>query len=138
MPSETENYPTDCLVLRIDEFDYDTRELDTSIYVLYDVNEEVYVIRGKRPNTWTTYSFYCENMDDVKDFVSTVICKTNLWTYNLYNCDNLHLDSDDITFGSLENSVSKENEVVGYDLKEYNKKFLKKMLRILRNVYNYY
>jgi len=138
MPSETENYPTDCLVLRIDEFDYDTRELDTSIYILYDVNEEVYVIRGKRPNTWSTYSFYCDTMHDVKDFVSTVICKTNLWTYNLYSCDNLHLDSDDITFGSLENSVSKENEIVGYDLKEYNKKFLKKMLRILRNVYNYY
>ena len=136
--TQTVNYPTDCLVLRIDEFDCDTRELDNSMYILYDTNEDLYVIRGKRPNTWTTYSFYCENMHDVKDFVNTVICKSNLWTYNLYNCDDLHLDSDDITFGSLENSVSKENEVVGYDLKEYNKKFLKKMLRILRNVYNYY
>ncbi len=138
MSTQSVNYPTDCLVLRIDEFDYDTRELDTSMYILYDVNEEVYVIRGKRTNTWTTYSFYCDTMHDVKDFLSTVICKTNLWTYNLYSCDNLHLDSDDITFGSLENSVSKENEIVGYDLKEYNKKTLKKMLRILRNVYNYY
>ena len=71
-------------------------------------------------------------------FFFIIIFRWFLWTYNLYNCDDLHLDSDDITFGSLENSVSKENEVVGYDLQEYNKRTLKKMLRILRNVYNYY
>jgi len=134
----TENYPTDCLVLRIDEFDCDSYKLDTSMYILYDVNEEVYVIRGKRPGAWETYSFYCETMHDTMDFVRTVICKENLWSYTLYNCDNLALDSDDITFGELEYSVRKETEVVGYDYQNYNKKTLKRMLRILRNVYNYY
>jgi len=135
---ENTNYPTDCLVLRIDEFDCDTRKLDTSMYILYDVNEDLYVIRGKRPDGWATYSFYCETLHDVKDFVSTVICKENLWSYSLYNCDNLPLDSDDITFGTLEYSVRKELEVAGYDYQQYNKKTLKRMLRILRNVYNYY
>jgi len=133
-----ENYPTDCLVLRIDEFDSDTFKLDTSMYVFYDVNEEVYVIRGKRPNAWETYSFICDTMHDTMDFVKTVICKQNLWSYSLYNCDNLPFDSDDITFGTLENSVRKENEITGYDYQTYNKKTLKRMLRILRNVYNYY
>jgi hypothetical protein len=56
----------------------------------------------------------------------------------LYNCVNLPLDSDDITFGTLESSVSFRNEVTGYDYETYNKKTLKRMLRILRNVYNYY
>lgn len=136
--TETVNYPTDCLVLRIDEFDCDSLKLDTSMYILYDVNEDLYVIRGKRPGAWETYSFYCDTMHGVKDFVSTIICKHNYWTYNLYNCDNLHLDSDDITFGSLEDSVRKTNELVAYDFQKYNKKTLKRMLRILRNVYNYY
>jgi hypothetical protein len=72
------------------------------------------------------------------DFVRTVICKGNLWSYNLYNFSNLSLDSDDITFGELEYSVRKEVEIVGYDYQKYNKKTLKRMLRILRNVYNYY
>ena len=138
MSTESENYPTDCLVLRIDEFDRDSRKLDTSMYVLYDTNEEVYVIRGKRPDAWETYSFYCDTMHDTLDFVRTVICKENLWSYSLYNFNNLALDSDDITFGDLEYSVRKEVEVAGYDYQNYNKKTLKRMLRILRNVYNYY
>ena len=134
----SENYPTDCLVLRIDEFDCDSYNLDNSMYILYDTNEDLYVIRGKRPNTWETYSFYCDTMHDTMDFVRTVICKHNLWSYSLYNCNDLPWDSDDITFGTLEESVSKDNEVVGYDYQSYDTKTLKRMLRILRNVYNYY
>ena len=72
------------------------------------------------------------------DFVRTVICKSNLWSYSLYNCSDLPLDSDDITFGTLESSVTTDNEITGYDHQDYNKKTLKRMLRILRNVYNYY
>ena len=138
MSTETVNYPTDCLVLRIDEFDSTSYKLDTSMYILYDTNEEMYVIRGKRPDTWETYSFYCDTMHDTLDFVRTVICKGNLWSYTLYNFSNLSPDSDDITFGELEGHVRRENEVVGYDYQKYDKNTLKRMLRILRNVYNYY
>jgi hypothetical protein len=134
----TENYFTDCAVLRIDEFDSDSHKLDTSMYILYDTNEEVYIIRGKRSNDWETYSFYCDSMRDTMDFVRTVICKGNLWSYSLYNCSNLPVNSDVITFGTLEYNVKKESEIVGFDYQKYNKKFLKRMLRILRNVYNYY
>ena len=131
-------YPTDCLVLRIDEYDDETDKLDTSLFVLYDTNEDLYVIRGKRSQEWQTYSFYCDTLNGVKEFVNTVICKENKWSYTLYSCDNLHLNSDDITFGSLDYSVGRHNEITGYDCEKYNKKTLKKMLRILRNVYNYY
>ena len=41
-------------------------------------------------------------------------------------------------FGELEMNVRKEAEIVGYDYQKYEKKTLKRMLRILRNVYNYY
>ena len=39
---------TDCLVLKIEEHDIDTTELDTTLYILYDKNESHFVIRGKR------------------------------------------------------------------------------------------
>ena len=132
---------TDCLVLRIDEFKGESvsvATLDTSIYVLYDVNNSSYVIRGNRDGEIQTYSFYCDTLHGVKDFINTIICKKNLWSYNIYNCDNLPRYSDDITFELLEESVGKHNEIVGYDYHAYNKKTLKRMLRILRNVYNYY
>ena len=133
---------TDCLVLRIDEFDCESEDhygtLDTSIYVLYDMNKSLYVINGKRNNLVEPYSFYCDNLHGVKDFISTIICKQNAWTYTLYNCDNLPCHPDDITFDLLEKSVGKYNELTGYDYQTYNNKTLKRMLRILRNVYNYY
>ena len=34
---------------------------------------------------------------DLADFLEFVICKKNLWTYVLYNYDNLPYDSNDIT-----------------------------------------
>jgi hypothetical protein len=129
---------TDCLVLNICEFESGSGRLDTSMYILYDANAETFVIRGKRPDSWETYSFYCDNPFSTADFVSTVICKGNLWTYTLYNCDNLPDSSDDITFGTLEYSVRKENEITAYDKLPYSRKTLTKMLRIIKNVYNFY
>jgi hypothetical protein len=129
---------SDCLVLKIDEFDQESRKLDTTIYVVYDANAALYVIRGKRVDELETYSFYCYSLEGVKDFISMAICKKNLWSYSLYACNNLPLNSDNITFGNLNKSVGDRNEIVGYDYTKYSNKSLKKMLGILRNVYNYY
>ena len=41
----------DCLVLKIEEYDSETYELDTTIFLLYDKKEHQYVIRGKRAVT---------------------------------------------------------------------------------------
>ena len=130
--------PTDCLVLRIDEFDPPSLQPDTTLYILYDVNFETFVVRGKREGKWQTHSFYCDTVSGLADFVSTVICKSNLWSYTLYNFDNLLTDANDITFGYLDELATKDHELSGYDNLEYSKKELKKMLRILRNVYNSY
>lgn len=130
--------PTDCLVLRIVERDSETYEMDATMYVLYDSNNETFVVRTKREGEWTTHSYYCNSTRDLADFISTVMCKQNLWSYTLYTVENLCDSSDDITFGYLENKVSKETELCGYDGLKYKGKTLKKMLGILRNVYNYY
>jgi len=133
---------TDCLVLKIEERDEVTEELDTTVYIIYDKKEHNYVIRGQRsPLKYShscTYSFVCKDHRDLADFLSFVICKKNLWTYVLYNYDNLPYDSNDITYEFLSEYESSVYELTGYNNDEYTRKNLCKILRMLRNVFNYY
>jgi hypothetical protein len=132
---------TDCLVLKIEEHDIDTKELDTTLYILYDKNEHHFVVRGKRFSNYTdycTYSFNCENAKDLADFISFVVCMKNQWSYSLYNYDNLPQTSDEISYDFLKRHDSKEYELTGYDFQKFKRKDLLKRLRMLRNVFNYY
>ena len=133
---------TDCLVLKIEERETDVELLDTTIYVIYDKREHNYVVRGKRRVTkdiesWT-YSFVCNDYKDLADFLSFVLCKYNLLTYVLYNYDNLPYDSNDITYEFLKEYESNVYELVGYNNLDYSRKRLYSILRMLRNVFNYY
>jgi hypothetical protein len=133
---------TDCLVLKIEERDADSGELDTTVYIIYDKKEHNYVIRGQRsPLKYSdscTYSFVCKDYRDLADFLSFVICKKNLWTYVLYNYDNLPYDSNDITYEFLSEYESSVYELTGYNNETCIRKNLCKILRMLRNVFNYY
>lgn len=133
---------TDCLVLKIEE--YSDGYLDTTLFILYDTNESQFVIFGKRselpgkPDP-VPYSFKCNYAQDLADFISFVICKKNKWSYTLYNYDNLPQNSEDITYDYLkELDGDKSYEISGYDNKNYNRNYLVKSLRMLRNVFNYY
>jgi hypothetical protein len=132
---------TDCLVLKIEEYDIDSKELDATIYVLYDKVTHEFVVRGQRFSkkvTSCTFSFKCEFADELADFISFVICKQNLWTYVLYNYDNLPATSDEITYYFLKKNESRVYELAGYDDQEYDRDILLRNLRMLRNVFNYY
>ena len=133
---------TDCLVLKIEERETDVEILDTTIYVIYDKKERNYVVRGKRRATKIvdscTYSFVCKDHRDLADFLSFVICKENLWTYVLYNYDNLPYESNDITYEFLKEYESNVYELTGYNNLNYSRKGLCSILRMLRNVFNYY
>ena len=132
---------TDCLVFKIEENDNDSNELDTALYVLYDKIEHHFVVRGKRHHKKIdscTFSFQCEFAEELADFISYVICKKNLWTYVLYNYDNLPATSDEITYEFLRRNESKVYELAGYNEQEYSRDVLLKNLRMLRNVFNYY
>ena len=133
---------TDCLVLKIEERDADSGELDTTVYVIYDKKEHNYVIRGQRcPLKYSescTYSFVCKDHRDLADFLSFIIYKENLWTYVLYNYDNLPYDSNDLTYDFLIENDSSVYELTGYNNLDYSRKGLCSILRMLRNVFNYY
>ena len=131
----------DCLVLKIEEYDSETYKLDTTIFLLYDKKERQYVIRGKRRVTEShdscDYSFVCNKINDLVDFLGFTICNKNLLTYVLYNYNNLPYDSNDITYDFL-TDFSAVYEISGYNKQKYNKNKLLTNLRMLRNVFNYH
>ena len=133
---------TDCLVLKIEE--YVDNDLDTTLFVLYDKNEDTYLVRGKRSNVFgkpetVPYSFYCNYASDLIDFISFVICKKSKVSYTLNNYDDLPNDPDDIDYqylNDLDGDIA--YELAGYDNQKFNRKKLLQHLRMLRNVFNYY
>lgn len=145
MENKSSNYTVpDTLVIKLEEYDIDTNELDNTIYLLYDSRTDTYIIRGKRTDAKTyklcSYSFECDcdSKYDLIDFLHLVIAHENDMSFTMYMYDNLPENSNDITFNFLKENDDKRYEIVGYDkLKPTKKKFLK-YLRILRSVLNYY
>ena len=140
--SQTDTRVDDCLVLRFEEIEERTKEIDTTVYVLYDKNEHHYVVRGKRRESENqpsySYSFNCEYAADLADFLQYIICKYNIVNETLMNYDNLPGISNDITYEFLQDYFHLDYEVAGYDRQKLVRKRLLKNLRMLRNVYNYY
>jgi len=137
------NPATDCLVLKIDEIDIDTKIKDTTLFIIYDKMKHEFIIRAKRLNTKKItsipYAFVCEYAKDLAEFIGFVIDeKNNKISYTLYNYDNLPATSDEITFEFFEKHVDDAYEIVGYDNQKHNKKEVISVLRMLRNVYNKY
>lgn len=138
----TEYTVPDCLVLKLEEVDINSKEIDTVVFILYDAKKFEYVIRGQRTRTVTydscTYSFISDSIPDVVNFLQYVICKSNLVNETLYNYDNLSNNSNNITFEFLQEYEDKEYELSGYNNLKLSKKRLVRNLNILRNVFNYY
>ena len=138
----TEYTVPDCLVLKLEEVDINSKEIDTVVFILYDAKKSEYVIRGQRTRTLTydscTYSFISNSIPDVVNFLQYVICKSNLVNETLYNYDNLSNNSNNITFEFLQEYEDKEYELSGYNNLKLSKKRLVRNLNILRNVFNYY
>jgi hypothetical protein len=132
----------DCLVFKLEEFDVDKKEIDTTLYILYDKRSHRYLVRGKRK--WTpkhqscAYSFECEFADDLADFIQYVVCPHNKVNEILYNYDNLHNNPNEITYEFLHDYDHSDYEISGYNNKKLRRKRLLKNLRMLRNVFNYY
>ena len=132
----------DCLVLKLEEYDPEVKQIDTTIYILYDVKEDKYVIRGQRQVTpqykSCAYSFDCDDPDDLVDFLKIIFCSKNLIHETLYNYDNLPKYSNEITFEFLKDHSHRDYELSGYDMRKIKRSRLLTYFKILRNVFNYY
>lgn len=133
---------TDCIVLKIVETEYQSRDTDNTIYVLFDTLTRQFVIRGIRAASSTIdfepYSFRCACTKVVCDFLSLVIDNSNIVSYALYNLNDLPCYSDDINSELLDESCYKANEIVGYDNLKFNRKLLRKYVEIVRDMFNPY
>jgi len=138
----TDNCAPDCLVLKFEEIDSDVDKLDQCVYVFYDQSIETYVVRGRR--RWTpeikscTFSYECDNESDLSDFMEYLFCKDNTVNEILYNFDNFPEDSNDITFDFLNEHEHKDYEISGYNNQTHSRKSIKRLLRMIRKVGNYF
>ena len=138
----TQNVAPDCLVLKLEEIEKASGLLDTSVFIFYDQKEEKYVIRGRRrnmPNNEAcTYSYDCVSIHDMVEFLSYIISKKYRTNEILYNYDNLHDNSNEVTFEFLLEQENKDYEISGYDNNKPTEKRFYKLLRMLKKVGNKY
>jgi hypothetical protein len=126
----------DTLVLKIEE--NDKYGVDTILYILFDILNSTYIIRGKRNEDTSkscAYSFECESQYDLINFIEFLVDKNRV-NYVLYNYDNLPAKSNEITYEFLEIYDDNEYEIGGYDNKKLNRKELYKILSFIRRIYN--
>ena len=133
---------SDCIVLKIEEIEATTGDIDNTIYVLYDTKAPGYISRGVRSpcrkTAFDTYSFRCYPPKVVTNFLELTICSNNTVNYSLYNCIDLPCKSDDITVDLLDDSCYKSVEIVGYDNLAVERKTLRKYVDIVGNMFNLY
>ena len=136
------NNVTDCLVLKLEEFEHNTDNIDNTIYILYDTNKETYIVRGTRDggvsNTQSDFSYECENVDSLIVFVRYAIGKHNKVSESLYNFPELYVESNNITFDYLCQRSRDSEEISVYLISRIKKSRLKKMLTMIRDIGNYY
>ena len=141
---ETLTSSTDCLILKIEE--YVNNNIDTTLFVLYDKNEEKYLIRGKRSDfngkEAVSYSFNCYYSKELSDFISFIVCPKSKLSYTLFSYNDLSLDDDEIDYNYLNSLNNLDNdkfyEIAGYDNQKCNKKQIVSMLNVLKYVFNFY
>jgi hypothetical protein len=131
----------DCLVLKIVERNCATYERDTVLYIFYDIRTMYYSIRGKRHDgrhDGRDFSFITNDTTALIEFITQVIDVTNLWTYVLYDMENLPSEANEITYEMLSEYASSYRELAGYNNLKYKRRSLLNMLNMLKRIINYY
>jgi hypothetical protein len=133
---------SDCLVLLVESIDTEINEVLGKVYVLYDSTKQEYLVRGhdfegdtkKRPFSFVTYGSDYESVIDFIDFLSS---DDNV-RITLYNFDDLPLTSQEITYEYLEDYSSEEYEILAFRPQQFSRKCIGKMLKMIKNIFNYY
>ena len=97
------------------EYDNENKEVNVT-YIFYDHNLTAFGIRGGYMSRGRkSYSFYCNNISGVTNFIKTLSDKFNKLTICLVKFDQLYNVSDDIVFADLISQDIRTNEIVGFD-----------------------
>jgi hypothetical protein len=128
--------------MKIEEYDNDTHELDTTLFLFYDRMYSKYILRGKRNDTtrhlFAPYSFECDNANKLYNFLKILFGLQNYLSITMYNYDNLAYDSNDIYYDCLKNNESEKYEIVAYDEVEIENTMIYPMIQSLKTIQNYF
>ena len=120
----------------------DKVETDTKCYVLYDEIEDEYFICGSRVKTMETeysdFKFYCKSRETVVEYLAFVLnpVDSNV-SYGLYNFPDLFVDNDTDTvvdYQTLDYQRQDENEIAVYLEMAFQKKPIRNLLRMLKEI----
>lgn len=137
---------SDCLVLCVEEIDTDYDNFSdyqkkSRLYVLFDVTYGVFLIRGRRDNTEpnSTFSFIADsnNQESVVNFIDFFTLDEPI-IMTIYNMNELPLTSEEITCEYLEENSIEENIFLSYRQQDFSKSTLRKIMDIIKNIYNHY
>lgn len=136
---------TDCIVLRIDEYshsDFDNLSPVKSMYILYDVVYDSFVIRGKRGETYGNscyYSFSCNKATPLVEMIRVAFDSTNRCNLTVLKYNDLPYDTEYISYDLLNRPRYNSSAFIsGYENVNFEKFRIKKILKMLRHVLNEY
>lgn len=127
----------DCLVLEI-YANHEIYEERRKVYVLYDVNERKFILRGKQ-DEYSDFNFKCKNTSELADFICLIFDKRSYLEVAIYNYKNLPWTSEEITFDYFYNEFDDYFDTIytndDFPLKA---KKIRHILKMLKNIYNDY
>jgi hypothetical protein len=135
--SQTDSYLTLC----VEERDDDNYEKITNrLFVSYDVEQESYVVYGRRQSQeqeFEPYFFRSDKSKDMYKFFKFVIgVKSNI-SLTLFNYNNMPFDLEGVDYYFMETNMAISHELVAYDRITLNKKKFQETMHILKKIYNY-
>lgn len=135
--SQTDSYLTLCVEERCDD---DYEKITNRLFVSYDVEQESYVVYGRRQSLTLEFEQYFFRSDRSKDmykfFKFLIGLKSNI-SLTLFNYNNMPFDLEGVDYYFMETNMAISHELAAYDRMTLNKKKFQKMMHMLKKVYNY-
>ena len=127
---------TDCLVLKINSVNDKT---NATVYIIYDIKTELFVISGKIEDG-VEFNYNADSAKAVERFVSFVFSDKQPVNYTIYNHDALPFNQEEISFEELNDSLFENVYEIAYkmDNLNYSKKQVKRLLSMLKHIFNFY
>ncbi len=130
---------TDCLVLKINSLNESYIIPNATVYIIYDIKTELFVINGKIDGG-VEFNYNADSAKAVEAFVSFVFSDKQPVNYTIYNHDGLPFNQEEINFEDLSDSLFENVYEIAYkiDNLNYSKKQVKRLLSMLKHIFNFY
>jgi hypothetical protein len=128
---------SDCLVLQINNNSSD--DLNVNVFIIYDINSKLFVICGKR-NGGVEFNYKSYSVKSTETFLYFIFSNKRYLNYSISNHSELPASHEEITYDYLNESLFENVYEIAYisDDLIYSTSEIKKFLKMLKNVFNYY